>query len=138
MALTDRIGDVASGTFKWLAARTRIRAAPSVLVKLVKARIMDIPSLTLNEVMGDDLSWSPTHSAIDLLSEVEIILGRDVTTQEVFLVYGRNRLKELYRNEDKGDVDVLMIDILRQTEELDQLLALVQLAKQGYDYVEAA
>ncbi len=99
---------------------------------------MDIPSLTLNEVMGDDLSWSPTHSAIDLLSEVEIILGRDVTTQEVFLVYGRNRLKELVRSEDKRDVDVLMIDILRQTEELDQLLALVQLAKQGYDYVEAA
>lgn len=98
----------------------------------------NIPSLTLNEVLGDDMSFLAT-SAVDLLAEVEVILGRDITTQEVFLVYGRDRLSEMMKSSSlEGDVDVLMIDVLRQTDELNQLLALVQMAKQSYDYVEAA
>ncbi len=99
---------------------------------------MNIPSLTLTEVLGDELSWPSTTTAIDLLSEVEIIFGRDIPTQEVFLIYGRDRLQELFQDGDESDVDVLMIDIVRQTDELNQLLALVQIAKRGYDYVEAA
>lgn len=98
---------------------------------------MHIPSMTLNEVLGSEMDWPTTCNAIDLLSEVEVILGRDIPTQEVFLVYGRNRLKELARDKSE-DVDVLMIDITRQTNELDRLLALVQLAKHGDDYVEVA
>lgn len=99
---------------------------------------MNIPSMTLNEVLGDEPCWPSTSNALDLLSEVEIILARDVPTQEVFLVYGRDRLKELIRDEEDGDVDVLMIDVARKTDELTQLLALVQMAKQRYDYVEVA
>ncbi|MDB5345816.1 MAG: hypothetical protein JWP89_4193 [Schlesneria sp.] len=98
---------------------------------------MHIPSMTLNEVLGDEMNWPTTCNAIDLLSEVEVILGRDIPTQEVFLVYGRNRLKALAKDKSE-DVDVLMIDIIRQTNELDRLLALVQLAKHGDDYVEVA
>ena len=98
---------------------------------------MNIPSLTLEEVLGDELSWSATGTAIDLLSEVEIIFGRDVATHEVFLIYGRNRLRDLV-GDTETDIDVLMIDVSRQTADLDRLLALVQIAKQGYDYVEAA
>jgi hypothetical protein len=99
---------------------------------------MNIPSLTLTEVLGNESNWPSTVNAIDLLSEVEVIFGRDIATQEVFLVYGRNRLRDMFRDDDQSDIDVLMIDILRQTDELNQLLALVQIAKQGYDYVEAA
>lgn len=99
---------------------------------------MNIPSLTLTEVLGDESSWPSTTTAIDLLSEVEIIFGRDIPTQEVFLIYGRHRLEELFQDGDESDVDVLMVDVVRQTDELNQLLALVQIAKQGYDYVEAA
>lgn len=88
-------------------------------------------------MLGDDLSFLAI-TAVDLLSEVEVIFGRDIDTQEVFLVYGRNRLNELSKETGDGDVDVLMIDLLRQTDELNQLLALVQIAKQGHDYVEAA
>lgn len=100
---------------------------------------MNIPCLTLDEVIGDDLSWSSTGDAVDLLSEVEIIFGRDIRTQEVFLIYGRKRLRELSKNGGTdADVDVLMIDVSRQTNDLDRLLALVQMAKHGYDYVEAA
>lgn len=98
---------------------------------------MYIPSMTLNEVLGDEKTWSTTYDVIDLLSEVEVILGRDIPTQEVFLVYGRNRLKDL-ANDKSEDVDVLMIDIARKTNELDRLLALVQLAKHGDDYTEVA
>jgi len=106
---------------------------------------MMIPSLTLNEVLGEErdshsvLKSTELFSAIDLLSEVEVIFGRDIPTQEVFLVYGRERLKQLLQSDDAdSEVDVLMIDVLRQTDELNQLLALVQMAKSGYDYVEAA
>lgn len=99
---------------------------------------MNIPTLTLNEVLGEEMDL-PTCTAIDLLSEVEIIFGRDTLTREVFLVYGRDRLRELSRKgHSQDDVDVLVIDIARQTDELDRLLALVQIAKQRYDYVEAA
>lgn len=104
-----------------------------------KVTTMDIPSLTLTEVLSNEQDWPSTCSAINLLSEVEIIFGRDIPTQEVFLVYGRKRLRELFQEgRDDSDVDVLMIDIARQTDELNQLLALVQIAKQSYDYVEAA
>jgi hypothetical protein len=99
---------------------------------------MDIPSLTLTEVLGDELAWPSTTDAIDLLSEVEIIFGRDIPTQEVFLIYGRERLRKLSQDDNASDVDVLMIDLVRKTDELNQLLALVQMAKQGYDYVDAA
>jgi hypothetical protein len=98
---------------------------------------MTIPTVTLNEMLGDEISFLAS-SAVDLLSEVEVIFGRDIATQEVFLVYGRHRLQEVLQDSSDVDVDVLMIDILRQTDELNQLLALVQIAKQGYDYVEAA
>ena len=100
---------------------------------------MNIPSLTFNEVLGNEWNGPSAFNAIDLLSEVEVIFGRDIPTQEVFLVYGRDRLRDLFKSGDeKDDVDVLMIDIARQTDELDRLLALVQIAKRGYDYVEAA
>jgi hypothetical protein len=69
---------------------------------------------------------------------VEIIFGRDIPTQEVFLIYGRERLRKLSQDDNASDVDVLMIDLVRKTDELNQLLALVQMAKQGYDYVDAA
>src|SRR5579871_2251667 len=100
---------------------------------------MNIPSISFDEVLGDQLSWPSTANAVDLLSEVEVILGRDASTQEVFLVYGRDRLRDIFRDDcGTDDVDVLMIDIKRQTDELNQLLALVQIAKDRFDYVEAA
>lgn len=94
---------------------------------------MNLPCVTFQDVVGNE-RWSPTIEAIDLLSEVEVILGRDVPTQEVFLIYGRNRLQQ----RDDRDIDVLIIDLARQTDELNQLLALVQMAKDGHDYEEAA
>lgn len=98
---------------------------------------MDIPSLTLEEVLGDDkIAWSSTFEAIELLSEMEVIFGRDVPTQEVFLVYGRQRLQDLVHETDDIDLDVLIVDVDRKSDELNRLLALVQLAKQGYDYAD--
>jgi hypothetical protein len=98
---------------------------------------MSIPTVALNEMLGDELSFLAT-SVVDMLSEVEVIFGRNVMTQEVFLVYGRHRLQELQQSDCEDDVDVLMIDVLDQADELNQLLALVQIAKERYDYVEAA
>lgn len=95
---------------------------------------MNLPCVSFRDVLGSE-RWSPTLEAIDLLSEVEVILGRDVPTQEVFLIYGRNRLQRLWK--DDRDIDVLIIDLARQTDELNQLLALVQMAKDGHDYEES-
>lgn len=98
---------------------------------------MDIPSLTLEEVLGDDkTAWSSTFEAIELLSEMEVIFGRDIPTQDVFLVYGRQRLQDLVHEENDIDLDVLIVDVDRKSDELNRLLALVQLAKQGYDYAD--
>ena len=111
----------------------------SLRTDIMKAEPMNIPSMSFDEVVGDHGTFPSTANAIDLLSEVEVILGRDTSTQEVFLVYGRDRLREIFRKDDeKDDVDVLLIDIKRQTDELNQLLALVQIAKDRFDYVEAA
>lgn len=100
---------------------------------------MNIPMISLNEVFGDNGTCPSTSDFIDYLAEVEVIFGRDTSTQEVFLVYGRDRLYELAREEEKsGDVDVLLIEITSQTDELNQLLALVQMAKDRFDYIEAA
>lgn len=103
----------------------------------MESRPMNIPSLTLDEVLGDKMSWSPTFEAIELLSEMEVIFGRDISTQDVFLVYGRQRLRVLAHEDSDSELDVLIVDLDRNSDQLDRLLSLVQLAKQGYDYVEA-
>ena len=100
---------------------------------------MNIPSISINDVLGNQCAGSSILEAIELLSEVEVILGRDTSSQEIFLIFGRDRLRDVFRKpNDASDVDVLMIDIIRQSDELNQLLALVQMAKERFDYVEAA
>lgn len=99
---------------------------------------MNMPCLTFDEVLGDALCWPPTFAAVDFLAGIEVIFGRDRTSQEVFLVYGRDRLRQLMNDDPDSEVDVLVIDVNTDSNELDKLLALVQLAKNGNDYVEAA
>jgi hypothetical protein len=72
------------------------------------------------------------------LNKVEIILGRDTATQEVFVIFGRKRLVQIARDHDIPSIDVLMIDLDRHSDQLNQVLALVQLAKNDCDYSEGA
>lgn len=96
---------------------------------------MEIACVCAKSILFD----SPFDEALlDAVEEIELILGRDVSTQDVFLIYGRDRLGELATELDSKLVDVLMIEVDRQSDELNQILALVQIAKNRCDYVECA
>ena len=78
--------------------------------------------LTLNGV-------GPYLDVIQFIEEIEVIFGRDSLTNEVFLIYGRERINQVIEDCNAPMVDTLIIELNRQSDELNQVLALVQLAR---------
>lgn len=97
---------------------------------------MDIACVSIEALCGDCFGTLVGLDASEILEDVEIIFGRDTATQSVFLIYGRERLNRVIGDYDSPPVDVLMVELDRQSDELNQVLALVQIAKHQCDYVE--
>jgi hypothetical protein len=63
-----------------------------------------------------------------------VIFGVDVMTEHQFLVYGRDVLKEIMDTGKGRSLRVLRIGLDQETEELEKLLALVELVRGRHDY----
>ena len=81
-----------------------------------------------DEGTGPNLSADPRPA----LAEAEVIFGVDVMSQRRFLVYGRKTLERISRSKKRRLCKILFIGLDQETEELEKLLALVQVVK-GYD-----
>ena len=95
---------------------------------------MEIACVPAEALLGDS---RPSEDVIQLLEEVEVIFGRDIATQDVFLIHGRELLKAVVSDRTGNAVDVLIIEVDRQSGILNRVLALVQIAKRGCDYIES-
>ncbi len=70
------------------------------------------------------------------LKEADVILGLDERTRNEFLVFGRSTLQGVVGSGRSMELVVLREEILQHTEELEALLAAVQVAR-GYHEYEA-
>lgn len=97
---------------------------------------MDIPRVPVEALLPVDGICS-SLDVIQILENIEVIFGQDTLTNEVFLIHGRKRLNQVIGDCDASPVDSLIVELNRASDELNQVLALVQLAKSECDFMEA-
>jgi hypothetical protein len=83
-----------------------------------------------DEGTGPNLSADPRGE----LRDAEVIRGVDWTTQNEFLVFGRDTMERIVRSGAPEPCRVLQIGLDQDTDELEKLLALVQVVKGRHDY----
>jgi hypothetical protein len=65
---------------------------------------------------------------------VDVIIGVDVMSGHEFLVYGRKTVERISRMDSEEEFSVLYIGLDQETEELERLVALVEVVKGSHDY----
>ena len=93
---------------------------------------MDIASVPVEVFFEDYTASTCGANGIQCLKEVEVILGRDTATQGVFLIYANPGASP-----DSSLIDVLIVELDRQSNQLARFLTLVQIAKQQRDRVDS-
>jgi hypothetical protein len=83
---------------------------------------------------SDGISPNPELDAAKMLSEAQVIIGRDVMTGHEFLLFGRDRLARIARTGVEQAAVVLKIELDQETDELEKLIALVEFIKGKHDY----
>jgi hypothetical protein len=83
---------------------------------------------------ADGSSPNPAVDYRPLLGMADLIIGVDVMTRAKFLVYGRAAIEDMARTRGPIPENLVVIELDRDTEELDQLCALVKALKGYHDY----
>jgi hypothetical protein len=97
----------------------------------VPAPVIPINAL-FGKGFGPNLS-TPLDSRQEL-RDADVILGMDVMSRSVFLIYGQDVLEDLARTGEARHLRVLRIGLDQETEELERLVALVETVKGRHDY----
>lgn len=72
------------------------------------------------------------------LKNVDVIFGHDTETGNVFLAYGKDLIETVIASGEGRSVRIGQIDLKQSTDELEMLLACVQVAKGKHDYEPTA
>lgn len=84
---------------------------------------------------GDGPNVQPDFDARRLIEAADVILGMDVMTRGTFIVYGREFLNELSDGRrDPQVAAIVKIEIDKDSDELDSLLALVASIKGRHEF----
>lgn len=86
-----------------------------------------------------DETWTGPNQAKDprrTVADAQLIIGIDVMSQQQFLVYGRKILEEILKTGVARKLPTLFVALDQETDELEKLVALVQVVK-GYDDYQA-
>lgn len=90
---------------------------------------MNIPSISLDALLSDRQLQGADIEAMELLAEAEIILGQDTMTRKVFLIEGKTTLKNVMQNIDSHPVNVVLVELNRESDDIQQLRELIDIAK---------
>lgn len=99
----------------------------------VPGRALSIHALLAADGTGPNVQ--PEFDARQIIQAADVILGMDVMTRGTFIVYGRAFLNEL--SEGKRDpqiAGVVKVELDQDSDELDQLLALVEGIKGHHEF----
>jgi len=83
---------------------------------------------------ADSLAPNPESDPREALRLADVIIGVDFMSQREFVVYGRHILEEIATTGVKKNARVLKIGVDQETDELDKLVALVEVSKGSQDY----
>jgi hypothetical protein len=95
-------------------------------------RVIPIDAL-FDEVLGPTLGRQGFDSTA-VLREADVILGVDVVSRHEFLVYGQALIEDMIKSGRVRPGRVLKIELDQATDELEKLVALVELVKGSHDY----
>lgn len=70
----------------------------------------------------------------EIINEADLIFGVDVMTRNQFLLYGRNLLQQIVESEISEPCHVIAIELDQETDELEKIIALVEVIKGSCDY----
>jgi hypothetical protein len=114
-----------------------IPAAPAVGIFLLQG----------GEAMGTPLKWITIESLFDggerpnlgkhpweIIENAQVVIGRDIANQNEFLVYGRKRLEDMIGAGGHGKVRIVGVELNQETNQLEELIAVVQTVKGSHDY----
>ena len=87
--------------------------------------------IAINNLM-DDYTDGSKHRA--LLKGADVIFGRDVDSQRIFLVYGRDALERVRRRNKAEKLAAVTVDLDQDSDELEWLCAAVKTLKGKHDY----
>jgi hypothetical protein len=96
-----------------------------------------VRKISVNALFGN--RYGPNHeiNAHRIMNEAELIFGTDVMSGRAFLVYGRDLLQEIANSGATRNLSVVAVELDQDTDELETLIALVQVLKGKDDYQES-
>jgi hypothetical protein len=83
---------------------------------------------------GVEMNMSSTFNPRELVASADVILGVDIDSDHEFVVYGRDRLRRVIGSGESEMARVLRIELDQESDELEKLIALVQVVKGSHDY----
>lgn len=102
----------------------------------VVRRMPHVPGVPIHAIYGRDISEpnrNPDYRP--WLLAADLILGRDVGSGHEFLVYGRPALEEVSRSGRPRPFRIAVVEVDMETDELELLLALVEVLRGRHDYL---
>jgi len=100
------------------------------------------------EAMGTPLKWITIDALFKerdgpnlgnhpwkVIENAEVVIGRDITNHNEFLVYGRKFLEDAAGMGGQGKVRVVGVELDRGTQQLEKLIAVVLKVKGSHDYI---
>jgi hypothetical protein len=91
-----------------------------------------VPIHALFDTSGIEPNWEDDPRP--MLRSADLIFGVDIMSGRQFLVFGRERLERMVRTRKAERCRVLRIGIDQETDELERLVALVQVMRGQHDY----
>jgi len=90
---------------------------------------MNAASISLQSLLSDHYDDADESQPLLMLADAEIILGQDEQTHKVFVVDGKDTLKEKIRCHTHQPPNVVVVKLKRQSDEVRQLNWLIKVAK---------
>lgn len=100
------------------------------------------------EVMGTPLKWITIDALFqerdgpklgirpwEVIENAEVVIGRDIANHNEFLIYGRKFLENVAGGDGRGKVRVVGVELDRETQQLEKLIAVVKAVKGSHDYM---
>jgi hypothetical protein len=90
--------------------------------------------IPIHGLFGTRCGPNPEINTHRIMNEAELIFGIDIMSSREFLIYGRDLLHEIANSGATRNVSVVAVELDQDSDELETLIALVQVLKGKDDY----
>jgi hypothetical protein len=90
--------------------------------------------IPIHAIFGEDVSEPASPKVVEVLREAELVIGRDVDTQNTFILFGREALDAIVLSGETSQLWTLCIELDQDTEEPEMACALMKVVKGSHNY----